>query len=450
MGLRLNYALRLALAVSLVSMPTRLWSADPVFPDVKAPSRLTPSDFPVLPDESAPLRPELKSVLNSTAPKPADPSQDRSLEANELLKDGPGEIPAPVDWSTRFHTREVHFPQTPGAFDVVGSQIGADDPNRPRYPYHSTEPWLGHAADPESWGDLAELPYVQLGWFANVDTNVYAPKVYGQFKSDTLLNGMFPNDPINLGVSKLDVNVSPRFELGYRYERGLGETRFGYQFYDFRGNDTLANYDQGAPAQQRSQVTGHVFDLDFCEFEFNPGGLPLIHPLFKFPGRMGLGRSLTPQLTPPPLEMRFLIGGRGANYFTRTEAVGPTTTDQVTSNFWGGGLHFTWDLNQRLTQNSPFFLHLRAEGSGTFGRIDQVFSRTRGADSESATDPQRWIGVPTVSLEIGLAWAPQLPHRTTRVTLAYHYEEWFSYGQTTVSDTDLLLNGVLLRGEWKF
>ena len=450
MSWRLNHMLSLLLLTGLVSLSDRAWSDEPSIAVTESRQNLAPSNATSKDDDSASLQAELDRPAKKPDPSFTTKTDASKTETSELLKDGPGEIPAPVDWSTRYHSREVHHPQTPGAFDIVGSQIGADDPNRPRYPYKATEPWMAQMADPESWGDLAELPFVQLGWFANVDTSVYAPKVYGQFKSDTLLNGTFPGDPINLGVSQLDVNVSPRFELGYRYERGLGETRFGYQFYDFRGNDTLANYDQGAAAQQRSQVTGHVFDLDFCEFEFNPGGLPLIHPLFKFPGRTGLGRPLTAQLTPPPIEMRFLIGGRGANYFTRTEAVGPTTTDQVTSNFWGGGLHFTWDLNQRLTCDSPFYLHLRAEGSGTFGRIDQVFSRTRGADSETATDPQSWIGVPTVSVEIGLAWAPQLPDRTTRVTLAYHYEEWFSYGQATASSTDLLMNGILLRGEWKF
>ncbi len=76
-------------------------------------------------------------------------------------------------------------------------------------------------------------------------------------------------------------------------------------------------------------------------------------------------------------------------------------------------------MNQRLNEDWPVFLHLRADGSGTFGQIDQTFRRTRGADSAVATDPQQWIGVPTVSVEAGLAWAPNLPYRTTRVTLAY-------------------------------
>ncbi len=192
---------------------------------------------------------------------------------------------------------------------------------------------MAHEADPESWGDLAELPYVQLGWFANVDTNVYAARALGMFQSDALLDSVFPGDPINLGISPLSVNVSPRLEIGYRYERGLGETRFGYQYYNFEGNDTIAGYDQGAAAQRHNRVFGQVLDLDFCEFEFNPGGVPLIHPLFKFPGRSGLGRPLTPQLHPPPLEMRFLIGGRGAQYYTAVNAVGPNTIDSVTSNF---------------------------------------------------------------------------------------------------------------------
>lgn len=369
---------------------------------------------------------------------------------SDLRADGGGGLPQPIDWSTRHHIIESHAIQTPGAYDIVGSQIGADDPNRPRYPYNATEDWAAHASDPESWGDLAELPYVQLGWFANAEASVYAPRVLGQFQSDTLLDNAFPNNPIVLSVAPLNVSVSPRIEIGYRYERGLGETRFGYQFYDFRGNDTIPDYDLGSPAQRSSHVSGQVFDLDFCELEFNAENIPLIHPIFKFAGRSGLGRPLSRQVTPPPLEMRFLIGGRGANYFTETEAVGLTTSDHVSSNFWGGGLHFTWDLNQRLRHDVPFYWHLRAEGSGAFGRLDQKFSRTRGAVTAVATDPQSWIGVPTVSLEAGLSWAPQLPCRKTRVTLAYHYEQWFSYGQGTVSDTNLILNGILLRGEWKF
>jgi hypothetical protein len=55
-----------------------------------------------------------------------------------------------------------------------------------------------------------------------------------------------------------------------------------------------------------------------------------------------------------------------------------------------------------------------------------------------------------VNLELGVAWVPNWPHRDIRATLAYQYEEWFSWAQVGSANADLFSNGILLRGEYKF
>jgi hypothetical protein len=365
------------------------------------------------------------------------------------------DLPPPVDYSTRTHLMPMHAPRSDcESFDVVGSYLDRPSPTlgRPGYPYNNGDiPWEAQDADPESWSDLGELPYVQLGWHANVDTNFYYAKVYNHLRSHTLLDGAFPGDPIDLGIASLDPAISPRIELGYRYERGLGEARFGYQYYGFDGIDTIAGYDPGGLATRTSSTRGHVFDLDLCYLEFNSAGLPLfIPPLFKVPGRLSLGRRLAPRWFASPLEVRITMGGRGANFYTDSMAVGPTTTDRAMSNFWGGGLHWVFDLDQRVHEDSNLFLHARAEGSGTFGTVHQTFTRTRGGVTASAVEPPQWLGVPTVGLELGMKYSPDITTRNLRFTAAYHYEQVFSYAQTTASTLDWGMNGVLFRGEYKY
>jgi hypothetical protein len=344
-----------------------------------------------------------------------------------------------------------------GAFDAVGSY---EDPSvtgprrRPMYPYGHERYWYGHDANVEGWGDLLELPHVRLGWFADAEATVFRPHVNGSFNSGTHLDGTFPGNPVTLGPGGMDWNFMPKIELGYRFEHGLGELRGAYRYLGASGTDPLPSFDSAGQGTQFTNVRLDIFDFDFYgSLEFNAEGLPRFFMLLLDPGRLGLGKPATPGLLVPPLEMRWFFGARAVNFTYDTVGRGDLLQEHVGSRFQGAGFHFGIDLNQRLPIAAPLFLHVRTEGAGIYGLMSQQFSRTvTGGPSASGGFAHDGVGVPVATLELGVAWVPHWPSRDVRVTFAYQYEEWFSWAQTSVTDTnaDLILNGMLVRGEWKF
>ncbi len=223
------------------------------------------------------------------------------------------------------------------------------------------------------------------------------------------------------------------------------------QSYAFDGRDNVTGFDPAGTAIRHSSIRGNLVDIDLCWFEFNAEGFALPrNTFFMIPGRLGLGQPPVRNRLPPPLEIRFIFGARGGNMYFDSAAQGATTYERIMSNFNGGGLHFVTEVNQRLRPGSAFFWHGRAEGSGMWGFIDQSFTRTQGGLSATSGPTGLTIGVPTVNVEFGISWGPDSPNRYRRFTLAYQYQEWFSFGATDDSNANLLLNGILARGEYRY
>ncbi|MDX1945751.1 MAG: hypothetical protein SFU86_10175 [Pirellulaceae bacterium] len=395
-------------------------------------------------DDDPPIRPPVVEDLPTVGPT-GDP-----LAESALLFPAPSPPGMPLVPGTPDHSYPA---QSPGAFDTPGSYLDPESLGprwRPAYPYNAEEYWYGHDADVENWGDLLELPYVRLGWFINAEATLYFPQISPSFNSGTYLQPTFAT-PVTLGASDLDRSIMPKLELGYRYEHGLGDIRAGYRYLGSSGSEALGGgYDSSGQGTLSSEYQIHVLDVDLNILEFNSEGLPLFMPLVLAPGRLGLGKPLHKGFLLPPLEYRMYFGARVATFFYESIGSGDLMTESVTNTFQGAGVHFGWDMNQQLRTDWPLFLHMRAEGSGIFGLLSQRFSRTTLADSATGGFKSDGIGVPTVDLEIGLAWAPHWPYRDTRFLLAYRYEEWFSWANTSDSQAELYLNGILLRGEYKF
>jgi hypothetical protein len=263
------------------------------------------------------------------------------------------------------------------------------------------------------------------------------------------LAAAFPDDPVALDAANMSWSVSPETTIGYRYEHGLGEVEMSHRFFGASGSSPIANFDPSGAATLSSQISGNTLDLDYCLLEFNPEGTPWGLPFLKIPGRVGLGKPQLPGVFGQPLEMRFLFGGRGANLFYSTQAAGPSRRERVMTNLWGGGLHFLTELRQILAADRRTFLYMRAEGAGIWGTTSQTFSRTSGGSSASAS-LRGDVAVPMVEVEAGLSYAPHLPHRDIRFTLAYFYDEWFRFADAGASDGYLILNGVTLRMDARF
>lgn len=340
------------------------------------------------------------------------------------------------------------------AYDVVGGYEGevTCPANRPLYPYGATNYWYGQDADVESWGDLLELPNVQLGWFASADVSAVKVKADPEFNSGTRLDKVFPGQPVTLGTAYLNWTAIPRVDFGYRFEHGLGEFRGTYRYLTASGTDQLNGFDSGGNGTLHTAVEGHILDLDYAALEFNAEGLPDLPMLMKSPGRFGLGRPTTSNLLCPPLEIRWRFGSRIARMDYESVGKGDFRQESVSSNFVGAGLHFVLELDQKLRTKQPLFLHAKFDGSGMFGYTEQTFRRSEvvpvlGNARGSFRDG---LGVPTVMVELGMSWVPKWPERNMRYTVAYLYEEWFSLGQAADSNLDIYMHGIMLRAEHKF
>lgn len=385
-------------------------------------------------------------MRNSSEIPPAQ-KRDELTEAGLLL---PG--PAQPTGVVNPQPLEYYYPaRSERLFDEVGSQLSPDvlgPRNRPEYPYRATQYWDGHDAFPEAWGDLLELPYVQLGWFFNAELTYYRPRVSADFSSGTGLDGTFPGNPVNLGAADMDWAAAPKIEWGYRYEHGLGELRGAYRYVYGDGTSGLPPRFGGGELTTKLRV--HVVDLDVSILEFNAEGMPLIMPMFLAPGRLGLGRPLVKGFLETPLEYRMFFGIRAGTLYYESIGNGALIDESVTNNFSGAGIHFGWDVNQKLPTAAPLFLHWRAEGSGMWGNLSQRFQRSAGGLSAQTGFQGDSIGVPTVELELGLSYVPLWPDRNMRMTLAYRFEEWFSWAHTDDSQAEFYYSGVVARGEWKF
>jgi hypothetical protein len=390
-------------------------------------------------------------------PKPAELPSPKQDPTEALIEAGvlPPASSEPAMPAVPTTPEYMYDTRSQGAFDAVGT---FDDPNtigprnRPLYPYGHNDYWYGHDANVEEWTDLMELPHVRLGWFADVDVTAFKPKVRGTFNSQTFLDGTFPGNPVSLGPGTMDWSLMPKIELGYRYEHGLGDLRMSYRRFDASGTDPIAGFDSSGVGTQNTSVKINIIDLDFFgSLEFNAESMPVIMTLLKSPFRWGLGKPTVRNRLVPPLEMRWFFGFRYANLAYDTVGHGDLLLEHVHERFEGAGVHFGIDLNERLPTEAPLFLHARAEGSGIYGLMSQQFTRqVAGGAGATGGFSNDGIGVPTVTLELGVAWVPNWPNRDIRATLAYQYEEWFSWAQVGSTNADLFSNGILLRGEYKF
>lgn len=344
---------------------------------------------------------------------------------------------------------------SPGAYDQAGTQPGQVEVGpRPMYPYGHDEYWYGHDADVERWGNLLEVPYCRLGWYATVQTNINKPSIgRPSFNSGDLLAGTFPGNPVTLGASDLNWNVSPRLEVGYRYEHGLSEFRVGYQYFNANGSQGLAGFDSSGTGSLRTVVNYNIVDIDMlCTKDLNAESLPFVPPMVKSGGRAGLGRPLTPNWLIPPLEINWTWGIRLASTFYESTGNGDLRHERVANTFNGVGLHYAMQLNQRLSRRYPVFMHFRAEGSGMYGYLYQTYERVDFLSATGAAGNYRadGIGVPTVNVEWGLNLVPHWPERDFRLTGAWVYEEWFSFANSKSANANLIMHGLMLRGEFKF
>jgi hypothetical protein len=231
---------------------------------------------------------------------------------------------------------------------------------------------------------------------------------------------------VQLPETGLDWTVSPRFDLGYRFQDGLGELQLSYRFLATEGRSTLVGYDlDGSNAPLRSRLSTNVLDFDYATRVFD------------------LKR----------LNLQYRVGGRLATVFFDSLADGFFIQDHVKNDFVGGGAHTGLDAWYTLG-DSRLALFGRIDGGVVVGSIHQSFSEVYvqqdGTLTGGATDIHTTQAVPMLSFQAGLAWTPGWRHLWSRYSFGYTFDQWWDIGTAGPSQADLTIQGVFLRAEYAF
>ncbi len=295
-----------------------------------------------------------------------------------------------------------------------------------------------------------ELPGTKLGWLFNVEVGYVQPLVHNSLNSGSLPVGNVPGS-VQVPQVRSDFGVMPTFDVGYRFEEGLGEAHVLFRFLNDSTTRDVANFDSAGAGSVTSRVSLDVLDLQYGFLEFNPGRVPLLNPLFMIPGRLGL-RARPEEQSQSPLMIKWFFGARIANAYFDSQGSGAVIlNERVTNNFVGGGPQIGVDLT-RPFGDSPFSLYARFQTSGLAGEATQSYARTEtlgggGTATGYARPAGSATGVPVLDLWFGARYAPRWGKGMLRMTAGYQYEQWF---YLDASSAELTLNGVFFRGEYGF
>jgi hypothetical protein len=260
------------------------------------------------------------------------------------------------------------------------------------------------------------------GWFAAVEVDPTWVHVLNQLAEPVSVgNG---TDVVRLPTATLGATVAPRFDVGYRFAQGSGALLASYRFVETTGSaDLSALGPAGGPGSLRSRFDLNVLDLDYASREF--------------PFAMG-----------PGWDMKWLAGARLASLYTDSQAAGAGVAQRVTDRFAGVGPHASAEL-WRFLGDSGLALFGRVDFELLLGHVHQSFTETVG-DSSGVTDQGQVQVAPVLAVQGGLGWAPP-GNQHLRFALGYTFEDWWDVGFTAdASRASATVQGVFLRGEWRY
>jgi hypothetical protein len=236
----------------------------------------------------------------------------------------------------------------------------------------------------------------------------------------TIGNG---TDLVHLPTNNLRTTVTPRFELGYRFDQASGEFLASYRFVETTGSDTIASFGpDGAPGSVHSRFDLNVLDLDYASREL---------PFAMAPG----------------WDMKWLAGVRLASLYFDSQGSAPGFSQRETNHFGGAGPHAGVQLWRRLGE-SGLSLFGRLDFAFLTGRVRQSYTETVGA-SAGETDVSQIQGAPILAVQAGLAWTPSgIDH--LRLAAGYTFEDWWNIGLVDQSRAQAIVQGIFIRGEWRY
>jgi hypothetical protein len=262
-------------------------------------------------------------------------------------------------------------------------------------------------------------PYAPPGWFAAVEVDPIGPHVKNHLAEPvTTAAG---TDVVHLPTTDLGWTVLPRFDVGYRLAQGAGEFLLSYRFVADSASGTVAGFGPaGGAGDIRSRLDLNVADVDYASHEFSLG---------------------------PAWDMKWLVGVRGAALYFDSRAEGAGTVQRNTNYFSGVGPQAGLEL-WRCLGESGLALFGKLDTALLVGTVRQSFTETvAGANGE--TDQSAIQAVPVLALQAGVGWKPPRA-RHLRFAAGYLFEDWWNVGRDNDSHGELWLQGVFLRGEWRY
>jgi hypothetical protein len=214
----------------------------------------------------------------------------------------------------------------------------------------------------------------------------------------------------------------PRVELGYRLGQAYGEFLISYRGLNSSGSGTLPNFDAaGNPAALKSRLSLNVIDFDYASREHSLG---------------------------PLWDMKWRAGIRVANVYFDSSAGTDLVSQHETNNFWGAGPHFALDLKRRLG-DTGFSVGGQVDGGGVLGKIKQSYTEVDAGIGSGSIRVNQNEPAPVLTIRLGLDWSPpELPN--LRLSTGYLFERWWTVGETGGRQGEVTLQGVFLRGEWRY
>jgi hypothetical protein len=266
---------------------------------------------------------------------------------------------------------------------------------------------------------LGGSPYAPPGCFAAVDVDPLGPHIKNHLTAS--VTTPVSTDTLHLPTADLGWTVAPRFELGYRFPEGAGELLIAYRFVDASGSGTIAGFGPaGGPGALRSRLDMHVLDVDYGSHECSLG---------------------------PGWDMHWLFGARVASVYFDSQAASTDLEQHITNHLSGAGPHVALEL-WRCLGESGLALFGRADTAFLFGPVRQSFEETTAAGAGQTTVSQRQ-GLPVLSVNAGLGWTPA-GSTHLRFVAGYHFERWWNVARDGDSHGELWLQGIFVRGEWRY
>jgi hypothetical protein len=262
------------------------------------------------------------------------------------------------------------------------------------------------------------------GWFGAVEVGVVAPTVRNLVNGPVTVGGV--TTQVQLPTATLSWNVSPRFELGYRFGEGAGELVLSYKFLASSGDQTIPGFDAaGDPGALHSRNDLETWDLDYANHD---------------------------QGLIPCLDLKWWIGIQAATVFFDSNVTSPLLDQQTNNYFYGVGPHFGVEA-RHVFQGSGLGVFGRFENSWLIGEVYQAYSESfpgaPGGPVGGATDLHQSQIVPWIGAEAGVEYSPP-GYQQFRLSVGYIFERWWNVAQAGSSLGDVTDQGIIFRAELRY